>query len=188
MVALPPIQFETPPEPFTRYDGASTCDPEPKPGVVAFRRFLLDQVGGGDSGIGRNCDVGGRSEHHEGRAWDWRMSADDPEQAEQVADTLDWLLANDGEMFRRAGLMYMIWDGQIFTPSGWHAYSRPNPHTDHVHFSFGWPGALAETSFYQWLEGRGPPGAPPPRRFPPWAAALSGAVLGFAGIQLWRRR
>ena len=35
------------------------------------------------------------------------------------------------------GVSYVIANGQIWTPGrGWHRYTGPNPHTDHVHVSF----------------------------------------------------
>lgn len=35
------------------------------------------------------------------------------------------------------GVSYVIWNRHIWTPAqGWHSYSGPNPHTDHVHVSF----------------------------------------------------
>lgn len=35
------------------------------------------------------------------------------------------------------GVSYVIWNRNIWTPGrGWHPYSGPNPHTDHVHVSF----------------------------------------------------
>ena len=51
-------------------------------------------------------------------------------------------------MARRAGLRTIIWERQIWIAgAGWAPYLR-DPHTDHVHFGFGWAGARGETSFY----------------------------------------
>ena len=37
------------------------------------------------------------------------------------------------------GVSYVIWNRQIWTPGGgWKRYNGPNPHTDHVHVSFGY--------------------------------------------------
>jgi len=48
--------------------------------------------------------------------------------------------------------MYMIWNRHIFklydADAGWQSYSGESAHTDHVHFSFGWNGALKTTSYW----------------------------------------
>jgi hypothetical protein len=70
---------------------------------------------------------------------------------------MTWLLApdelgNDGAMARRLGVMYVIWDSRIWrsyqAARGWQPYSGASPHTDHVHLSFSWAGALGETSYW----------------------------------------
>jgi hypothetical protein len=112
-----------------------------------------------DGGIVRECYVGGNSEHKEGRAWDWMVSYP----SASATQLLSWLLAADDAgnphaMFRRLGIMYMIWNRQIFTSydasSGWKPYYGSNPHTDHIHFSFGKHGASEEASF--WSQARHP--------------------------------
>jgi len=65
--------------------------------------------------------------------------------------------------------MYIIWNKRIWNASGWggsgwsayrcHGYTAC--HRNHVHFSFGWAGALARTSFWS---GRVAPVIPPPAR------------------------
>ena len=83
-------------EGFAPYVGQSTCSPTAKPGTVALRALLLNAYKGtGDSGIIRNCGIGGRSEHKEGRAWDWRVSVTSATQRAQVANFLSWALATD---------------------------------------------------------------------------------------------
>lgn len=143
---------------YQSYVGQSTCDPTPKPGVVDFRNLVLATYPGtGDYGISRDCNVGGQSEHKEGRAWDWAVNAFDGAQKAQADDLINWLLANDNwgnahAMMRRLGIMYIIFNQQIFsayrTSEGWRPYTGSNPHTDHVHFSFGWPGAWAQTTWW----------------------------------------
>lgn len=195
----------------------SVCEPNAhRPGVLAFQDFVLEHQGGGSYGTARPC-TGGSSGHHAARAWDWAMDAHDPEQKRRADELLDWLTANDAELFRRAGLSYMIWDKRTWSAfrPGWRPYggydehgdctrsSCRDPHTNHVHFSFNWPGADGETSFYQWLAGDRPvkrPPMPPPDVIPvkpvDFAARmfplLAGAVLGFVGLQharaRWRRR
>ena len=145
-------------EAFAPYQGPTACDPVARPGVVAFRTLVLAAYPGtGDAGIVRACTVGGASEHKEGRAWDWRVSASNPAHVAQVDDLMQWLLApdelgNHAAMARRMGVMYVIWDSRIWksyqASRGWQPYSGANPHTDHVHLSFSWAGALAATSYW----------------------------------------
>ena len=151
---------------YQPYDGQDTCDPTPKPGVVDFQAMVLAAYPGtGDSGISRACDIGGQSEHKEGRAWDWRVSAFT--QRATANDLLNWLLATDQfgnahALARRLGIMYIIWDAQIWRAyqpgAGWQVYpcsGVTDCHQDHVHFSFGWPGALRQTT---WWTGQRPIG------------------------------
>ena len=48
--------------------------------------------------------------------------------------------------------MYIIWNRKIWgaylPDQGWRTYTGPNPHTDHVHVSFSWAGALKQTSWW----------------------------------------
>ena len=145
-------------EDFQPYVGQSTCDPVAKPGVRAFMNLLLDTyTDTGSDGIVRDCGIGGQSEHKEGRAFDWQVSASNPTDVKHVNDVTAWLLATDkygnkDAMFRRLGLMYMIWNKQIWkgyqADKGWQPYSGASEHTDHVHFSFGWAGANKSTSYW----------------------------------------
>jgi len=131
-----------------------TCAPQSRPGVRAFRDLVLQTYPcTGDGGIVRACNVGGNSEHKEGRAWDWMVSY--PSAA--ATQLLSWLLAPDDSgnqhaMARRLGVMYMIWNRQAWraynTGAGWQPYYGKSPHTDHVHFSFGWHGASGKASFW----------------------------------------
>jgi peptidoglycan hydrolase-like protein with peptidoglycan-binding domain len=148
------------PEPGTGYQPQVTCDPRVRPGVAAFRQLMLSTYGGADAGITRACTRAGSSEHEEGRAWDWQLSAADPAQRAVGDAVLDWLMAPgpDGSwawQARRFGIMYVIWNGRIWgvyrADEGWRAYRGSDPHTTHVHFSFSWDGALKRTS---WWTGR----------------------------------
>ena len=136
-----------------------------KPGPIAFRDLLLATYGtvvGGltvQNGITRPCDAT-ISEHAEGRALDWGM---DYRNATMHADgkaVLKWLFATDkygnkDAMARRLGIMYVIWNKQIY--GSWTDYA-PAPytcgtdptacHVNHMHFSFDWAGARAQTSFF----------------------------------------
>lgn len=154
--------FSAPPDPYASYVGQSTCDPTPKPGVLDFQALVLEAYPDtGDLGISRDCGIGGTSEHKEGRAWDWAVDVNS--QSEIADELLNWLLEErDGEphaLLRRFGIMYMIWNRQIWkayeASAGWQAYTGSNPHTDHVHLSFSWEGARQETT---WWTARGPGG------------------------------
>lgn len=139
------------------YEPQRICDPVAKPGVLAFARLMTSyyQVGN-TGGITRNCNSG-VTEHSEGRAWDWMLSVNDPNQ-KAIADSVTaWLSAPDaqghpGAMARRFGIMYIIWNRRIwgtYAPErGWAAYHGAEPHTDHIHFSFSWDGAYQRTSWW----------------------------------------
>lgn len=131
------------------------------------------------------------------------MRLDRSDEARRVATLIDWLTAADAELFRRAGLLYIIWNKKIFSSAkpGWRDYDGYSggvcvedtclhPHTDHVHFSFSTAGANGQTSFYDWLM-LGAPGqpVPPSLRAPtgPELAALLGFGVGFTLTILWRR-
>ena len=144
---------------YAPYEPQRLCHAVPKPGAVALAQLLLEAYPGTESyGIGRPCDVGRRSEHKEGRAFDWGASIQDPEQAAAVEDMLQRLLATDTEgnehaLARRLGVMYIIWDDHIWASyraeDGWRPYSGPSAHTDHVHISLSWDGALGRTSLWE---------------------------------------
>ncbi len=140
---------------YADYDGAHTCNPPFKPGVVAFRALVLAAYPG-TSGAGERSCSGGSSEHHEGRALDWMVDASDPVERGYAEDLIDWLLApdeygNPNANARRFGIMYMIWNREVWKAydpdDGWQDYTGSNPHVDHIHFSFSWPGARAETTW-----------------------------------------
>ncbi len=161
------------------YVGQTGCDPVAKPGVLAFQSLLMSTYRDtGTLGIVRDCGIGGQSEHKEGRALDWAVSAFNANQAAEVQSVTDWLTATVNGVpaanARRFGIMYMIWNHRIWgaykLDQGWQPYTGPVPHTDHVHFSFGWNGAKKSTS---WWTGQvapidygpyaqGPPPAPTP--------------------------
>lgn len=217
---LPTLRFSTPVEPFAIAPKLtmSDCDSVPgvnteKPGVVAFRKLVMDALGGRDFGIMRACEIGGPTDHKTGRAWDWRLDASKPEDQARAQALFDWLFADDYAMLRRAGITFLIWNRQSWsTKTGlvWGPYTGPIPHTDHVHISFGWPGALAQTSLYGALGVPPSPGHPPPPvplpfpgpdvttpvvAAPPSRVSLAdvvsvaaGAAAGWYGMRWWQRR
>jgi hypothetical protein len=168
-------------EVFAPYQPQTICDPTPKRGVLEFRALILRTYAGtSDLGITRACSIGGRSEHKEGRAWDWGVNVHNPRQVRQVHALFDWLFATDrygnkDAMARRLGIMYIIWNKRIWNAAGWDPTSSGgwSPyrcsgftacHRNHVHFSFGWAGALGRTSYWT---GKVAPVIPPPPRLLP---------------------
>lgn len=182
---LPPVPPPPPPPPpvattvlpaladvVPTYQAQRSCDPAAKPGVEAYVRMVLQTYRvGRNGGIVRGCGIGATSEHKEGRAFDYMLSVNVP-QEKAVGDALTgWLTGPDaagvvGGNARRIGVMYLIWNRRIWsaysTGTGWRAYYGPNPHTDHVHTSFSWNGAMARTSWWSGrtatVEDRGPCG------------------------------
>ena len=156
-----PTAPATAPDPidaYVPYHGQSTCDPTVKPGA----QYVLDMlVGyykvGRRSTITRACTSGGTSEHKEGRAVDWGVDANNPTERAAADQFVGWLTAvgPDGQVgynARRLGVMYVIWNTQIWSNSGpgatWKAYTGASPHTDHVHISLGWNGAYQRSSWW----------------------------------------
>jgi hypothetical protein len=157
-------------EGYAPYVGQSTCSPDAKPGTLSLRNLLLARYPSTVSfGISRACDIGGRSEHKEGRAFDWGASVGDATDRAAVESFLSAIFATDSygnrhALVRRMGIMYVIWNRQIWSAyradAGWRPYSGVSPHTDHVHISLSWPGALAQTSFWSGTVVAGLPSVP----------------------------
>lgn len=181
-MTAPDLSYLGPPEPPAPYTPSTHCDPTPKPGVVAFADWLLRR-GGTDLGVGRKC-APGKSAHYEGRAWDWGLDAADPAQRRIADEAIAELFAEGPggtpqELLRRAGVAVVIWNRRIATATNpvWRPYTGPSPHTSHVHFAFGWPGAMGQTSFYRWLRGQ-----PPPRPTRLARAKVASALPALAGF------
>ena len=106
------MTFEGPPDPYAPLEPVATCDPTPKPGVMAFRDWTLANWGGRSGGIARDCSIGAPSKHHEGRAWDWF-----PPSSGEADQLIGQLLEDEGRepeaLARRAGLRTIIWDHEI---------------------------------------------------------------------------
>jgi hypothetical protein len=157
-------------EDYADHVSPERCRPKDKPGVAAFAEILAETYP--DTawiGIGRPCEEVATSDHHEGRALDWGRDVRDRSERRDVRDLLHWLFATDEHgntdaMARRLGITYVIWNREIWGAwSGeWDVYcvKKPagcrdpetrallDPHRDHVHISFGWPGARMRTSFW----------------------------------------
>jgi len=127
-----------------------------QPGVVDFKKFIMAAYPGTANGGIHACTGG---EHGEGRAWDWMLDAYSQTDMAKANAVLDWLLAPDAvghphAMARRIGLKYIIWNRRFLSlidgeSHSWVAYTGTNPHTNHIHFSFSWPGARRETTWYR---------------------------------------
>jgi hypothetical protein len=180
---------------YARYDVvAGECSNREQPGVAAFRQMLRAEFGANAGGILRTCDRNTRSAHQSGRAYDWMLNANNAGDRAKANEVLGWLLATDRHgnrhaMARRLGVMYIIWDRKWWSSwnadAGWQPYNGWSPHTDHVHFSFGWPGARQETSF--WTATRSAASDEPPRDCARESYALAGDWDGSGqdGIGYW---
>lgn len=145
-------------EPLASYEPQGVCLPGARPAVAAFASLLQQAYPQSRNlGITRACEIGARSEHKEGRAYDWGVNVSAPDEREAAHQMLAWLLATDEHgnefaMARRLGVMYVIWDNHIWSSTaardGWRLYTGPSPHTDHVHLSFNRAGAMGQTSFW----------------------------------------
>jgi hypothetical protein len=168
--AFAAMPAKLPPPPPTPKDGAAIeglapyqaqffCRHKVEPGVKAFEKLVLatypDTASDGDM---RACADGGTSEHKDGRAWDWGADHRNAKQRADGRSLLKWLFAKDANgnkdaMFRRLGLMYVIWNKRIWGTwsQKWEPYSCSGVtacHVNHIHFSFGWAGAEKKTSFW----------------------------------------
>ncbi|WP_245949916.1 hypothetical protein [Saccharothrix carnea] len=151
---------------YAAYDGQDTCEATARPGVIDVRDLLNATYGTHTSGISRSCN-GTVSEHHEGRALDYHFNYYDAADRAKAEDFLTWVLATDQygnghAMARRLGVMYIIWNNRIWESyragAGWQPYHGDSPHTDHIHLSFSWDGALKRTSW--WTGSRAAEGSP----------------------------
>lgn len=146
-------------DPYAAYDPQRACDPVAKPGTTALRDLLLRTHPNTRSlGVARTCSARGVSEHKEGRAFDWGVNIGVPTERAAAESVLSQLLATDASgnrhaLARRLGVMYMIWDRQIWSAysadRGWRPYNGANAHTDHVHLSLSWDGAMGRTSYWK---------------------------------------
>jgi hypothetical protein len=140
------------------YQPQTRCDPRSKPGVRGFSGIVLLTFPATRSlGIVRACSIGGRSEHKEGRAWDWGVRVSSPSEYAAARRVLAWLLGTDlyghrYAMARRFGVMYIIYNRHIWgsyaASRGWRQYVGADPHTTHMHLSFSWAGARMRTSYW----------------------------------------
>jgi len=135
----------------TPYEGQVSCDPRPKPGVTAFAALMRARYKTGAFGTYRPC-LGDTSEHYDSRALDWMLNANNAQQKAIANSVVAWLSARGGVMARRFGISYIIWNHKVWkeyrSQNGWTVYTGSVPHTDHVHLSFSWDGAMKRTSWW----------------------------------------
>lgn len=149
-VPAPPTNENLPPEVDQRAPFAQqiSCDPQDRPGVTAFALLITEHYGRPFHSGARPC-IDYASFHHDGRALDWALNAYDAHDRRIADSAIVWLTENDGEMAKRFGIEYLIWNSLIWHADGrgWHYYSA-HPHDDHIHFSFTWDGAQMRTSWW----------------------------------------
>ncbi len=148
---------------YAPYDPQDSCPAnlQEQPGTVALRDLLNQAYGNHDYGIARSCNVGDRSEHKEGRALDYMLNVENDNERGIANDILKWMLTTDQygnkhAMARRLGIMYMIWNRQIWSANraseGWRPYSCDGSandcHTNHIHFTQSWAGARKQTTWW----------------------------------------
>ncbi|HEY6796857.1 MAG TPA: peptidoglycan-binding domain-containing protein [Kineosporiaceae bacterium] len=169
-IPVPPVPADLPTgiEDLAAYVRQVSCDPTPKPAVLALGRLLSSTYPGTGYVVQHDCGSDPiASEHMDGRALDWLVSARSATQRAQAGAFLDWLFGVDsaGRAFafaRRLGVMYIIWNGRIWGSwdalDGWKPYStcaaHPEPaadavcHRNRMHLSLSWDGALGRDSFW----------------------------------------
>ncbi|RNL75432.1 hypothetical protein EFL95_18655 [Nocardioides marmorisolisilvae] len=151
------------------YDAQTTCTKGPRPGTVALAKYLLRTYPVTRSmGMMRACSQGARSEHKDGRAFDWGADVAHAATKKAAYDFINKALATDSAgnphaLARQLGIMYIIYNDTIwasyrdFAPrpylneacSSRAKCSRTLRHLDHVHISLGFAGAAAQTSWYR---------------------------------------
>lgn len=158
--AAPPPPTPTQPLPSAvdvamPYQPQTSCDLSTKPGVAAFASLMTRHYKRTEYHTTRTC-LGDTSEHYDGRAMDWMLDASDSGDRAIADAVTTWLTKNVGGTYganaRRFGIMYIIWNGKMWRAyrdsDTWLPYSGSSPHTDHIHFSFGWDGACKRTSWW----------------------------------------
>lgn len=151
----PPVTLPSAVDASQPYVGQSFCELVTRPGVADFAKLVSTHYNRTDYHTVRTC-LGDVSEHYDGRALDWMLSAYDPADKEIADAVTKWLTMPVNGVYganaRRLGLMYIIWNGKSWksyrNPETWTTYTGAVPHTDHIHFSFGWDGACKRTSWW----------------------------------------
>lgn len=169
LAALPAGQATAIPiEGYPSYQPQQTCSPTAKRGTVTLADHLVTRYrGSGSLGISRSCTASGVSEHKEGRAFDWKLSATSARDRGYARDFIARLRATDGKgnrnaLARRMGIMYLIWNDHIWSASSGYrrrdylhgacstlsSCSTTLRHRDHMHISLSRRAARGRTSWY----------------------------------------
>jgi hypothetical protein len=178
LLAAPALALDNPadrlvdvPIEASHYDPATHCSAKPRPGMIAFTRWLETNARGVSWGTYR-CEMWGKREaslHAEGRALDWHLDVTRAADRREARRLIALMLAPDAAgnpqaLARRMGVEEMIWDcgywmaGMTeFTPYR-PCYSkqgklrkRVDPtvaHRNHIHFGLTKAGAAKRTSFW----------------------------------------
>jgi len=150
-VPAPPTSATLPEEvdADTPYQTNVVCAPVDKPGIEAFGTLIGQHYSRPAYSTSRAC-IDQKSDHYDGRALDWTLDANNPADRRIGDAAVTWLTANDGEMAKRFGIQSIIWNAHSWRPGagGWQGYAGQSAHTDHVHFSFTWDGAMMRTSWW----------------------------------------
>jgi hypothetical protein len=158
VVPKTPVALPVQVEPMPPYQPQRFCDPDIKPGTAALAHLLTTTYAGSSIvSLTRPCG-GDTSEHYDGRAIDWGVDHRNDKTRAQGKAFLHWLFAanangDDNEMVRRLGVMYVIWNKEIWGSwsQRWEPYSCSGAtacHVDHMHISLDWSGAMRKTSFW----------------------------------------
>ena len=162
------VEYDEAPEDYASYQPQTKCRKKAMPGTVELAAWINHRFSGGTATASvRPCSSGGTSEHKDGRAIDWSMDATKKKQRREVGRFLDGLRAEDDDgnadaLARRMGIMYVIWNDQIyasydeFARRDYQSSSCPKlkscsatlRHRDHVHISLSRPGGRGDTSWY----------------------------------------
>jgi hypothetical protein len=163
---VPTASHAAPVEDYASYQPQTRCAPKAKPGTAYLGRWLVRKYGGGFGPISRSCGPG-TSEHKEGRAFDWIVSARRKADREHVNRVLERLFRTDASgnehaWARRMGIMYVIWNDRMW--SAWDRFEREPylssscktrkrcsqtlRHRDHVHISLTRKGGRGKTSWF----------------------------------------
>jgi hypothetical protein len=168
MVTAPVVAAATVPvDDYASYEPQTTCRSQALPGTKALARWVDRSFAGGTARASIRACTPGTSEHKDGRAIDWSMSATSARDRATVKKFLDRLLAADAEgtphaRARRMGVMYVIWNDRMyaayrgFEPRAYlsssctslRTCSRTLRHRDHVHISLSENGGRGLTSWY----------------------------------------
>jgi len=175
-------------DPWPSYDPQTVCSPSAKRGTLELAAYLQKRYpGSGSYGISRACGSGGRSEHKEGRAFDWRVDVNNAKERGYAYHLINRLRAKDSAgniaaLARRMGVMYVIFNDAIysssrnFVPKAYlnsgcasrASCSATLRHRNHVHISLTRSGGQGRTSWYgnhSVGTGTPTPSTPPP---PDW--------------------